>query len=332
MKKGVVMEVDDDFLTMLTVDGEFLRARNQKGKYQVGEEIDFFPVSFPVIEKKKLSFLKLGKIKLTYISSFAAILLFLSFIPMYVNNEVYAYMSIDINPSFEVGLDKDLTVVSLEAMNADGEKILSDFPDWKDKHIDFITETIINKSHTNGYLDEGKQVLITTVVNEHDEKVDAKLKKNIEKVTTTFEKEQIEITSVESTVETRKEAKEKGVTTGKLLQIENKLPSKKEKNNSKNKKTDHSSNNNSSLEQNGSAPEEKPDNQGKGNGNENQSNGRQDIEREKREKMSNERENPGQTKKHNSDDKERGKGNSNQNGQNGNKNNQKDKPNKKYRK
>ena len=38
------MEINKRFLTVLTPEGEFLRARNLKENYQIGQEIDFFPL------------------------------------------------------------------------------------------------------------------------------------------------------------------------------------------------------------------------------------------------------------------------------------------------
>lgn len=45
------MEIHDGFLTLLTPDGEFLRARKLHNHYQIGQEIDFFPVA--AIDRKK---------------------------------------------------------------------------------------------------------------------------------------------------------------------------------------------------------------------------------------------------------------------------------------
>lgn len=42
MKKGIIMEMDDSYLTLLTPDGEFCRAHKQDLPYTVGDEIHFF--------------------------------------------------------------------------------------------------------------------------------------------------------------------------------------------------------------------------------------------------------------------------------------------------
>ena len=48
----------------------------------------------------------------------------ITFIPFINNDKVYAYMSIDINPSFEIGIDDQLKVISLDPLNEEAEKLL----------------------------------------------------------------------------------------------------------------------------------------------------------------------------------------------------------------
>ncbi|MEH7388453.1 anti-sigma factor domain-containing protein [Bacillus sp. JJ1521] len=225
MKKGIVMDVNDEYITMLTPEGEFVKAKHTKEGYEIGEEMTFFPINERVSNPSKQRFFQVKKWRYALASSLVAILLLSLFIPFSSRNEVYAYMSIDINPSFEVGLDENLRVVSLEALNDEAKKLKETIPDWKNSTLDSITEKIIQHSKDSGYLEDGKQVLITTVVADtHNNKVDQELQQGIEDIKKEYGKEQIAVTSVTSTVETRKAAKEKGISTGKLLIKENKVP------------------------------------------------------------------------------------------------------------
>src|SRR5687768_3162170 len=115
MKIGVVVEYNDDFVTLLTPDGQFLKANNKKGNYELGEEISFFPAMDEREEaatrtnrSKKRSFTDYFNFRSARVGalSFLAIIFFtISFLPFFNNDKVYAYMSIDINPSFEEGID-----------------------------------------------------------------------------------------------------------------------------------------------------------------------------------------------------------------------------------
>ncbi|WP_077617375.1 anti-sigma factor domain-containing protein [Bacillus sinesaloumensis] len=225
MKKGIVLDVNDEYVTMLTPEGEFVRAKHTKKSYEIGEETTFFPINDRVSRTSKQRFFQVKKWRYAFASSLVAILLLSIFIPFSPRNEVYAYMSIDINPSFEVGLDDELRVVSLEALNDEAKKLVESIPDWKNSNLDSITERIIQFSKENGYLNDGKEVLITTVVADtHNTDVDRELQQGIQEIKEEYEKEEISVTSVKSTVETRKSAKEKGISTGKLLIRENKVP------------------------------------------------------------------------------------------------------------
>ncbi len=220
------MDVNDEYITMLTPDGEFVKAKATKASYDIGEEVPFFPLNERVRSNtSNKPFFQVKKWRYALASSVVAILLLSLFIPFSQSDEVYAYMSIDINPSFEVGLDEELRVISLEALNEEAKKLLESIPNWKNNTLDSIADKIILKSRDNGYLEEGKQVLITTVVTDtHDIEVDQSLQKGINEIKEEYEKEQIAVTSVTSTAETRKAAKDKGISTGKLLIQENKLP------------------------------------------------------------------------------------------------------------
>ncbi|MFS0861780.1 anti-sigma factor domain-containing protein [Fredinandcohnia sp. 179-A 10B2 NHS] len=232
MKKGIVMDVNDEYITMLTPEGEFIKARHSKSSYEIGEETTFFPINERIsVPTAKPKFFQMKKVRYAVASSLVAILLLSLFIPLSSQNEVYAYMSIDINPSFEVGFDDELKVISVEPLNDEARKLLESIPDWKNATLEDITDTIIEKSKESGYLKNGKEVVITTVVSDsHKVQVDKELEKDIEELTVELEKEDIAVTAIASTVETRNAAKEKGVSTGKLLIQENKLPKpKKEK-------------------------------------------------------------------------------------------------------
>ncbi len=127
MKKGIIMEMDDSYLTLLTPDGEFLRAHKQDIPYSVGEEIHFFPIMEQ--QRNKLIDTYIGFLKLKSVwMSMAVLLIFLgTVVPVYQSNRAYAYVSIDVNPSIELGLNKDMKVVELTGYNEEGKKIVADF-------------------------------------------------------------------------------------------------------------------------------------------------------------------------------------------------------------
>jgi hypothetical protein len=216
LKRGVILEVNTKFITILTPDGEFLRSRKVKESYQIGEEIDFFPVNEGLTSKKP--FFRLEKIRVALASSIAAVLLFFTVFTFYDSQQVYAYMSIDINPSIEAAVDKKLHVVSLEAYNEEGKIVLSSLEEWSNQPINSVTEAIIQESRKYGYYEDGAEIIIATVIVEDEGKtLERKLNGDVEGLAQSYQKVNVPITVLESNVQDREVAIEKGISTGKYI-------------------------------------------------------------------------------------------------------------------
>lgn len=217
MKKGVILEVDDRFLTLLTPEGEFLHAHKQDKQYALGEEILFSPIMVERNRKKHLSFTnKLFSLK-TLVTSAAALLLFMaSLFPFHTKREVYAYMSIDVNPSLELGVNKNMEVIELNAYNIEGEEIIAGIDEWKEKDVSVITEILIDEMKTQGYLEQNREVTISTVsIEESETKLEEKMAEEVSEIQEVVVEENLELTVMEATVTDRKAAKEFGMSTGK---------------------------------------------------------------------------------------------------------------------
>lgn len=221
MKKGIVLEVHDDYVTMLTPDGEFLKSRKQMGQVDIGEEIIFFPMHRGAAEKRKLtSFIKM---KWAIVTLLTAAVLFLSFYPKYVNNQVYAYVSLDVNPSLELGLNKNMQVVSIDAFNDEAKLLLPRLGDWKNEELSKVSADIMKLIRQEGYLKAGGEIVIASVLPDSENLV---LKKKIQNEITSFSKnfqvENISVTTIETTSEKRDEAIKQGVSPGTYVQNERK--------------------------------------------------------------------------------------------------------------
>ena len=213
MKKGIVMEVKPNTIIMMTPEGEFIKTRKQPSvQYEIGEELTLFP---QMEETKATIFQRLREnLPVKPVLSGAAVLLMLLFLllPSLNEPEVYAYVSVDINPSFEMSINQDKEVMDIKPFNAEAEKILERMPEWEENSIIEVTDEIIELSSKNGYMDDQKKVTVTTIFTEEAE---TKAKKSIEnelkQLTTEKLKEgTADIAVVESSIEVRDEAKEIG--------------------------------------------------------------------------------------------------------------------------
>ncbi|HYK74577.1 MAG TPA: anti-sigma factor domain-containing protein [Pseudoneobacillus sp.] len=226
MKKGIVMEIDRRFLTLLTPEGEFLKARKEKQEYIIGQEIDFFPIN--VVQKKSSLFYQLPG-KAIAAAVFAITVASASLLPIYGNDDVYAYMSIDVNPSIELAVNEDLEVVSLEAYNPEGKQVISEINDWKKKDVSEVTTQIIEEIKEQGYFEKHDKVVISTVYeNKKQDEIEKKLEDDIEIIEEKVEKENLQLTVVHGTKEEREKAHKQGITTGKLKENQPKFEKKEE--------------------------------------------------------------------------------------------------------
>jgi Anti-sigma factor N-terminus len=230
MRKGIIMEVDDPYLTLLTPNGEFLRARKMDRLYFIGEEIDFFPVTDYIGSKKTNSFKNIFTLKTVWMSIAVVVICIGSIIPVYQSNKAYAYMSIDASTSIEMGLNKNMQVVELKGFNKEAEKIILQLDDWKKKDASELTTIILAELKEEGYFAHAEPVVISTVKTNHlKDKGATKLKENIDEIKQTIDKNLVEVNMYTTTEAEIEKAKSSGVPVGVYHNTKNNSAKTKEK-------------------------------------------------------------------------------------------------------
>ena len=133
-----------------------------------------------------------------------------------------AYVSMDINPSVELGVNAFDKVVSVEAYNEDGEKILEG-TDLVNSDIDDAVSTVISNAISEGYINEDGSSAIEITTSTDKENVATELDESLKEVAD----ETLNENNVEAEVETenvalarRDEARKLGITPGKLNLIQ----------------------------------------------------------------------------------------------------------------
>lgn len=212
MKKGVILEIKERYVTLLTPDGEFMRTRKLQQDYQIGEELYFYPMEAEVGKTAKvLTSLRgmKGRLILLSLVMFLAVVLF----PVYESRQAYAYMSIDVNPSIELGLNEKLLVVSMEAFNQEGEEIIDKMTDWKQERAVVVATQILNEMEGMGYLNQDREVLISTV-NSENQTVDIELEETVKEIQKVTVEEELVVTVLTATPEERENAVKQGISAG----------------------------------------------------------------------------------------------------------------------
>ncbi|SDX48274.1 anti-sigma factor domain-containing protein [Salimicrobium album] len=143
MKKGVVLEHKVRSTIVFTSEGEFVKARKIPDA-KVGEEAFY---------EKKPGF-SLNWMPPKKFSAFAIVLAFLlAFVPAYLwygNDKTYAYVNIDINPSFEAKINRELEVISLEAADDEAQVIIKNMEEWEGKKLAAVTSQLCEAVNGDG--------------------------------------------------------------------------------------------------------------------------------------------------------------------------------------
>nr|WP_263328241.1 anti-sigma factor domain-containing protein [Neobacillus sp. Marseille-Q6967] len=230
MKKGIIMEVNDSYLTLLTPDGEFLKAQKQDIPYSVGDEIHFFSLTAHNSSNRSFHFRKMFNIKTVWLSIASLLLCFGSFIPIYQSHKTYAYMSIDADTSIELGLNKQMQVVELTGFNNQTEKVISELDDWEKKDVTKLAPVLLEQLKDKGLINESELVILSTVkTKELDDIAKAKLEKSINEIKQTVDHPKLEVNTYVTTKEEIMKAHDSGVSVGKYYEELNNSADKKDK-------------------------------------------------------------------------------------------------------
>lgn len=221
MNKGIVMEVGASDIIVMTAEGRFAKIPLEQRSCQIGEEIYFTDLK----SKIRKPWIMTG----SFVAIAAAILLLLFNLDfsseVTANKQIVAYVSIDINPSVEMGINEHNIVLEIRGLNPDGIELIKNI-DFTGKNIDSLTEDLLEKAEDK-YLSKGEgDIIISSTMGENgnvDSKVNdldlsAQLKavaeQHIEKAHPE-QKANYQVTAFAADKEVRKVADSKGLSAGK---------------------------------------------------------------------------------------------------------------------
>ncbi|KLA28925.1 hypothetical protein B4080_3527 [Bacillus cereus] len=213
MNKGIVMDIKKHSVVVLTPNGEFITCKRKGDSCIIGEEISFDEQEQKASYFSIPSFLKPASI---LVACFLFAVLFFYNQP---EEKVFAYVSVDINPSLEVSVTKDFRVIDLQACNDDGRHILKELKQWENKQLQEVIRTIIKQSQEDKYLTNDKQVMLTAVAK--DKALEPLLEKAMKELKKEYELKHITVEYQSSTMQVRENARKAGIGTGVYIKQEN---------------------------------------------------------------------------------------------------------------
>lgn len=204
--KGIIMEMKEDYLIVMKNDGDIVRVKNKDGA-NVGDTIIFLEEDICENKKEKKS---KNKAIITIISAVASIIILI--IPIIQNNihKPYALVSLDINPSIEIELNKNKKIISVNSLNKDGEELK--LSGLKGLSLQDASKQLKNILKDNNYNLKNDSAIIsfTFLANKEDTKYEEEVKNIIKEVF-----EEMNILYLKGNKTEYNESKEEGLSLGK---------------------------------------------------------------------------------------------------------------------
>lgn len=147
MKTGIILKITGNKAVIMKSDGEFIRV-TAKGSWQAGDV-----VAIPHTYQRPM--------KIFYACAASFLLLFLGGFGW---NQLYlspvALISVDVNPSIELSVNRLNMVISASALNDEGAKILLDADIQNTVYREALVN-ILSAESADGYLNSGSEVVLT---------------------------------------------------------------------------------------------------------------------------------------------------------------------------
>lgn len=222
MNRGTVMEKSAGSAVVMTPDGQFVRVK-ASSETEIGDEI-----SWSAQDRLTAApgFLSRRRLRIAYAAS-AAVLLFLCVaLWSFRAPPVVAYVSMDVNPSLEFGLDAKERVRQLRAVNEDALAIVENIP-YKGEPVERVAQAVAQKLSDSKILAPGggevviASVRLRTVDEEWEHQVTEKIEQALQNAVSAFSDPAaasggLDIETVFLPVEVRKEAEAQGISSGKM--------------------------------------------------------------------------------------------------------------------
>ncbi|ADL08767.1 anti-sigma factor domain-containing protein [Thermosediminibacter oceani] len=218
--KGVIVDIEGEHIIVVTPRGDFKRIYNAYKGRQIGDEVDF-----PETAANRPVFWK--------IASLAAVFVILAVTAGYGFAAFFhpvTYVTMDVNPSVEMSLNRFNRVIDVEGLNDDGARLVGDRTSFRAKPPEKVVRMLLYRAKEQNLLGPDSVVMFT-VSNVHDKKM-PELEKKLEE---TARKElkgntgisiqqndsrEVKVLVQEASIEKHQEAKKMGISQGKLLLFE----------------------------------------------------------------------------------------------------------------
>src|SRR6056297_2645871 len=134
MNKGKVIDIQNKYVVVMNDQMTYDKIEKKNG-LSLGKEIYYFEEDLYKESKQPVK-------KYFLVAAVLFMMLFIQ--PLLVAEEAYGYISVDINPSVALEVNKSLEVLSIEAINDDAKLIIND--QWLGKSARDVIDLIIEET------------------------------------------------------------------------------------------------------------------------------------------------------------------------------------------
>lgn len=208
---GMVVKIKGRSCIVVTPQGDFKKVPLPKGTLPgIGQEI-------PLSSRKRLPYLK-------HFMVAASLLIFILAGQFYLGQTppAAAFLTIDINPSIELGVSADRKVVSARSLNSDGEKILAEVK-IKKHDLQEAVEMIVAQAVADHFLtDKDSNVILATLTVDSGTEPVVDLESVYSAIRTPVDSSGVDAEVIIEPVSTemRQEAANSGMSTGRYLLLQ----------------------------------------------------------------------------------------------------------------
>jgi hypothetical protein len=205
--KGIIAEIHGSHMIVIAKNGDFSRCKKLPN-CDIGDEIN-------IPERNMKSVYK----NLTAIAASFLILIMLSS-GVYAYYTPYSYVSVDINPSMELYVNRFDKVIGVHAFNEEAAQIIKASNGMKNKNVDDALEQVLNKAEEAGYLKKDGENTVMIVVSSENKKEEADITNKMSKTSTDVLSKlsgDYEVILEKTQVEKYKKAKEQNISPGKVI-------------------------------------------------------------------------------------------------------------------
>ena len=240
--KGIIVDFDGRYAVVVNDKGDFKRVYNNFPGLQIGDEVDISKPAVPSSWTMSLS---------KSWGTVAAAFLIFFFVAGYTALDYLkpvTFVTLDINPSVEISLNRYSRVLDVLAINTDGVALVQDKENYRNMKIEEVIDLLLKRAISQDYLSDPDSTIMFAVSNIRDavspelderllEAAETGLKRpesetettpevpnmmtlNIEEPTATVISTGVKILVENTTIEKHKEAQGMNMSQGKLLMYE----------------------------------------------------------------------------------------------------------------